>query len=203
MCAGFLGGRLLCSGAQWRVIGDRPRADLAFTAGSGGLVPGSGGSMAGFSPPVSAWGVIHAVVARASGRLPICTALALTVPRRLLVGLSRFSRDCAMRRGNAFYDGSCRHQQERVALDRAAAVLVVGWSRELEVTCGAAAGTADGPWPLPCTGLRCHGKNFVPPRPMTTTPSGAVFFFRSVHRSVISPLRGVSSLGENLNLLVR
>jgi hypothetical protein len=66
-----------------------------------------------------------------------------------------------------------------------------------------AAGAADGSWPLSCTGLRRHGESFVPLRPMMATLLSAIFFLGSVHRMTLSPLRSMSFLGENLDLLVR
>jgi hypothetical protein len=38
---------------------------------------------------------------------------------------------------------------------------------------------------------------------MTVTPLGVVFFLGSVHRTLLSLLRGVPFLGENLDLLVK
>jgi hypothetical protein len=39
--------------------------------------------------------------------------------------------------------------------------------------------------------------------PMTVASTDAVFFLGSVNRSILFPLCGLSSLGENLELLVR
>jgi hypothetical protein len=57
-----------------------------------------------------------------------------------------------MCQGGEFCDGGCRHRRQQVARSGRAA-----------------AGALDRPWPMLCTGLRCHGESFASLGPMTAT----------------------------------
>jgi hypothetical protein len=59
---------------------------------------------------------------------------------------------------------------------------------------GAAVAEVDRPWPLLCTGLRCHGESFALLGLMMAMSLDVVFFLVSVNRPVLFPLCGLPSL---------